>query len=347
MAMTVCPLDRLPDGRQASKFVLENDRGMHAELTDYGCRILRLLVPDRAGASGDVVLGHRTLGEYLGANYQGAFVGRYANRIGSARFSLNGETYDLAQNDGKNTLHGGPGGYHSVLFSAKVQDGNEPSVTFSYTSPDGEEGYPGELQIQVKYSLTEENTLRIDYSAQTDRETVFNPTNHSFFNLSGNYGRDVMDTELVIHADQVTEVTDDLIPTGKLLPVHGTPLDFTQAKALGADMFSDDHLIQLCGGFDHNFCVTGDGFREIARAWEPESGREMAVWSDMPGVQLYTFNSVAGLIGKDGQPMRPHTAFCLETQFYPDSVHHPEFPFTTVKPGKTFSSRTEYRFSVR
>ena len=338
---------KLPDGREAHLYTLKNASGMTLEVTDYGCRIVRLLTPDRDGKLGDVVLGHRTLEEYFGSNYQGTFVGRYAIRIGGARFTLEGKVYNLSKNDGNNTLHGGPDGYHQVLWNTKVTDGSEPSITFTHISPDGEEGYPGTLKMQVTYTLTADNSLELEYYAQADKTTVFNPTNHSFFNLSGDPQKDVLDTQLTIHASYVTDVTDELIPTGKLLPTAGTPVDFTSAKALGTDMFADDPLIAHCGGFDHNFCADGEGYRRIAEAFEPESGRVMEVYTDLPGVQLYTFNSVSGLVGKDGNPMKPHTAFCLETQFYPDSPNHPEFPFKALRPGEAFYSKTAYKFSVR
>ncbi len=347
MAVHSIVFGTLPDGREARLYTLENPSGMTLAVTDYGCRIVRLLTPDRNGDLGDVVQGHRTLEEYFGSNYQGAFVGRYANRIGGARFTLNGETYPLAKNDGKNTLHGGPGGYHGVLFEAQVCDGDEPSITFTHVSPDGDEGYPGTLKIQVTYTLTADNALRLEYRGATDKTTVFNPTNHAFFNLSGNFQQDVLDTELSISAAHVTEVTEDLIPTGRLLPVAGGPVDFTRPKKLGQDMFAQDPLIAHCGGFDNNFCVDGEGFRKMAEAYEPVSGRMMEVYSDMPGIQLYTFNSVEGLLDKNGRPMRPHTAFCLETQFYPDSPNQPQFPFKPLEPGEEFRSETVYRFSVR
>lgn len=347
MAVSSRSFGRLPDGREATLYTLKNSHGMTLEATDYGCRVIRFLTKDRKGSFGDVVQGHRTLEEYFGSNYQGTFVGRYANRIGNAEFSLNGTTYRLSKNDGRNTLHGGPGGYHQVLWQAEVQDGDEPCIVFSHTSPDGDEGYPGELRMQVKYTLTAEDELAMDYTAVSNQATPFNPTNHSFFNLSGEYQKDIFDTELKICASQVTRVTDDLIPDGTLLPVAGGPLDFTAGKKLGKDMFSEEHSIQNCGGFDHNFCVDGEGFRKHAEAYEPESGRKMEVFSDMPGVQLYTFNSVEGLTDKDGKPMKPHTAFCLETQYYPDSVNHSNFPFRFLQPGEVFQSRTVYRFSIQ
>lgn len=338
---------RLADGREAQLFTLKNQQGMTLVCTNYGCRIVQLWVPDRDGRPADVVLGHRTLEEYLGANYQGTFVGRYANRIGGAKFTLDGVTYELTRNDGENTLHGGPGGCHQMLFSAETVDGEEPQVVFTAESPDLEEGYPGNLKIQVSYTLTKDNELKIRYCAVSDKETIFNPTNHAFFNLSGDPQREVLDTELTIHAEKVTRVEGDLIPDGTFIPVKGTPLDFTAPKTIGRDIDGNDEIVQRVRGFDHNFCVDGEGYRPFARAYEPTSGRVMEVFSDLPGVQLYTFNSVDGLIGKDGLPMKPHTAFCLETQFYPDSPNHDNFPFCTLKPEVPFISETTYRFSVR
>ncbi len=338
----------LPDGREALRCTLERPGGITVEITNYGCRILRLLVPDRAGKLGDVVLGHRTLPEYFGANYQGALVGRYANRIGGGAFSQEGEVYTLSKNDGGNSLHGGPGGYHQVLWDVALYDGDEPRAVFTHASPDGDEGYPGQLCMTVTYTLTEDNGLLLEYEGVSDKATPFNPTNHSFFNLSGDPQANIFGTLLEINAEQITQVADDLIPTGSLLPVAGGPADFTVPKPLGRDMFAQDHLIQACGGFDHNFCVDGEGFRKAAQAYEVESGRVMEVWSDMPGIQLYTFNRVeAPLVGKDGLPMEPHTAFCLETQFYPDSPNQPGFPYQPLAPGVPFHTKTLYRFSLR
>lgn len=347
MSLQTESFGRLPDGREVTAFTLKNADGMTLKTTNYGCRIISLLTKDKNGDFGDVVLGHRTLEEYFGANYQGTFVGRYANRIGNAEFTLHGTTCYLSKNDGRNTLHGGPGGYHQILWNAQPQDGEEPSIVFTHTSPDGDEGYPGTLKMTVTYTLTKDNELVLEYQGVSDKETPFNPTNHSFFNLSGDPQKTVLNTQLALYAGAVTNVSDDLIPDGTLQPVKGTPLDFTKGKPLGQDMFAEDHLIQLCGGFDHNFCVDGEGFRKHGEAYEPDSGRLMEVYSDMPGVQLYTFNSVEGLVGKDGKPMQPHTAFCLETQFYPDSVNHAEFPFRFLQPGEPFSTRTVYRFSAK
>ena len=202
--------------------------------------------------------------------------------------------------------------------------------------------------MTVTYTLKKDNTLALRYDAVCDQETPFNPTNHSFFNLSGDPQKDVLGTYLTINSKASTAVSDDLIPTGEIVSIVGGPLDFTSPKKLGDDMFAEDHLIQLNGGFDHNFCVEGEGFRKHAEAYEPESGRVMEVWCDLPGVQLFTFNKPDdGLVGKDGKPMQPHTALCLETQFYPDSVHHENFPFQYLQPGVPFSTTTEYRFSVK
>ena len=348
MAITISSFGICPKGHDVPIYTLKNASGMELSVIPYGCRILKLMVPDRNGNFGDVILGHATPAEYSGSNFHGSFVGRYANRIGGASMVIDGVEYALDKNDGENTLHGGTKGYHQIPFAVKeTVDGDEPSVTFAYTSPDGEENYPGTLQVEVQYTLTKDNALEITYRGETDKKTVFNPTNHAFFNLSGDHSKKMLDTELTIRASYVTAVTDDLIPTGELIPVKGTPLDFTAPKTIGQDIFADDHLIQLCGGFDHNFCADGEGLRSIAEAYEPETGRVMEVLTDMPGVQLYTMNSIGPVLNKDGSPMIPHGAFCLETQFYPDSVHHENFPFRYVEPGVPFVSKTIYKFSVK
>jgi len=349
MSIVKSSYGKLADGREVCCYTLENGNGMKMDVIPYGCRILNLFTKDKDGNLGDVVLGRPSLEEYFGADFQGSFIGRYGNRIGNAKFTLNGETYPLAKNDGENTLHGGPGGYHQVLWEVAETGGeNEPFVVFSHVSPDGDEGYPGTLKMQVKYTLSKENGLILEYFAETDKETIFNPTNHAFFNLSGNHSKDILDTELQIFAATSTAVSDDLIPTGEIIPVKDTVLDFTKAKKFGQDMFSEEHTIKICGGFDHNYCADNSeqGFRKIAEAYEPESGRVMEVFSCLPGVQLYTMNSAGGK-NKDGSDMKPHTSFCLETQYYPDSPNHENFPFDTVKPGETFSCKTEYRFSVK
>lgn len=336
----------LPDGRNVPIYTLENCNSTTMEVIPYGCRIVRLKTKDREGKLGDTILGHQTLPEYY-RDFHGTFVGRYGNRIGGARFSLNGKEYTLSKNNGENSLHGGPKGYHQVLWDVSdVHYGDEPYIVFKHTSPDGDEGYPGKLDITVRYTLTKDDSLVLDYSAETDKETVFNPTQHSYFNLSGDFTKDIRDTILTLNASNVTAITDDLIPTGEIVSVDGSGLDFRKAKKLGDDMFSEEHTIKMCGGFDHNFCIDGEGFRKFGEAYDAGSGRLMEVYSSLPGVQLYTFNAANGK-NSDGSDMKAHTAFCLETQYYPDSPNHDNFPFETVKPGKPFSCRTEYRFSVK
>lgn len=348
MAIDVKEFGVLPDGRKVSAYTLSGAGGTSVTISDYGCRILSLMVKDRDGKLGDMVLGHKSLQEYLGKNYQGATIGRFGNRIDGAKFTAEGKEYILNKNDGENSLHGGPGGFHQALWAAQPQDGEEPSICFTLHSPDGEEGFPGNITAQVTYQLTAEDELCITYRAKSDMLTPYNPTNHSFFNLSGDHGKDVLSTQLSINARHFTAVRDDLIPTGELKEVAGGPLDFLSPKPLGQDMFADDHLIKLCQGFDHNFCLDGSGYRKVAEAYEPDSGRVMEVFTDMPGVQLYTFNIPdQGLTGKDGQPMKPHTAFCLETQFYPDTVHHENFPGGYLHKDEEFVSKTSYKFSVK
>ncbi len=337
-----------PCGQDVYEYTLTNSSGAKLQVLTYGLRIHKLWIQDKNGNLADVVLGYDKLEDYLGADFQGTFVGRYANRIGKAQFTLNGTTYELSKNDGENSLHGGPGGYHQVVWNVADEiDGTSPSIVFTHTSPDGDENYPGKLELKVTYTLTENNELKLDYEAVSDKETPFNPTNHSFFNLSGDHKKNVFNTELKLLASRFTPVEDDLIPTGEIATVNGTYLDFSAPKKLGKDMFADDHGIKLCGGFDHNFCVDGDGFRLHAEAYDEETGRAMQVYSDMPGIQLYTFNHAPEKIGKNGIPMSDHSAFCLETQYYPDSVNQPGFPFEFLQPGVPFKSTTVYKFSVK
>lgn len=348
MGITTRLFGTLPDGRAVQAYALQNENGMTLEVIPYGCRVVKLLTPDRFGEFGDVVLGHKTLKEYLGANYQGAVIGRYGNRIANGAFSLGGRTYALTPNNGKHSLHGGPGGFHQVLWEvAHVDDCENPAITFSYVSPDGEEGFPGRLHTVVRYSVTKENEWTVEYMADTDQETVFNPTQHAYFNLSADHSKPVLNTRLSICAGQITEVSEDLIPTGNLLPVAGTPFDFQAERPLGEGLFATVPLIKACGGYDVNFCVSGENYRPIAKAYEPESGRVMEVFSCMPGVQLYTFNQGSSGRNKDGSEMKPHTAFCLETQYYPDAPNQKGFPFETLRPGETFGSKTTYAFSIK
>lgn len=332
------------NGQDVYEYILTNSCGAKLQLLTYGARIHKLIMPDRNNKFEDVVLGYDTLEKYFGRDYQGAVVGRYANRIGNAEFTLNGTSYKLNANDGENSLHGGPEGYHQAVWEVKATTDN--SITFSHLDPDMHENFPGNVQVSVTYTLTDDNEVCLKYEAETDKETVFNITNHSFFNLSGDQSSNVLDTVLQINASKFTPVADNLIPTGEVLPVNEA-LDFRTAKTIGKDANADDHMIQVNGGFDHNFCVDGEGMRLHAEAYEPNSGRVMKVYSDMPGVQLYTFNKSKGRIGKGDIPMEDHGAFCLETQFYPDSPNNENFPFENLKPGVKFESETKFCFSVK
>ncbi len=338
----------LPDGRTADLYTLKNKNGMTVDVTNYGCRIINLLVPDRDGNPGDVILGHRTLEEYLGRDFQGSLVGRYANRIAGGEFTIDGKTYTLYKNDGKNALHGGLKGYHQVLWTvSETVDSDTPSITFTHVSPDGDEGFPGKLEIKVVYTLSEDNAFSLEYNAVSDAATPINFTNHAYFNLSGDQGSDVKDTELMICADYVTAVDEGLIPTGDFLPVKGTPLDFTTPKAIGRDVPSDHSTVAKIGGYDHNFCILGTGMRKCAEAYHPATGRVMEAFTDLPGMQLYSFPHGGPALGKNGKPYVPFNGFCLETQFYPDSPNHANFPFSYQPAGVPFKTTTVYKFSVK
>lgn len=352
MSMEQSVFGKMPDGTAAELFTLKNTNGMTAQITSYGCRVVKLIVPDRDGRPGDVELGHDTFEEYRKpGDVFGAVVGRFANRIAGASFTIGGTEYPLAANEGKNSLHSAPGGFQDKIWRLKNCDSGDdaPSVTFAYRSPDGECGFPGNLDVTVCYTLSTDNALIIDYTAKTDHETPLNLTNHSYFNLSGDLHRDILSYELQLQADSITEVGGDLIPTGKLLPVAGTPYDFNRPKTIGQDIRANDPLLRLCGGYDHNFVLSGPkGRKKVCEVYDQASGRCMTVFTDLPGMQLYTANSFgADSIGKGGVRHLPHHAFCLETQFFPDSVHHPEFPYSNLKPGETFRSTTIYKFTVK
>ena len=348
-ALTSRIFGTLPDGREARSWTLRGPGGLELEVLAYGARIHRLLAPDANGQTGDVVLGRADLAGYLGADYQGACIGRFANRLGGAVLRIGEASWQLDRNDGQHSLHGGPLGLHQAVFAAVDEcAAEEPSLTLEYVSPDGESKFPGTMRVRVRYALRAPATLEISYEAVCDQACVFNPTNHSFFDLSGSVGSsDVLDTVLEIPASRLTVCDDDLIPTGELAPVDaGTgAFDFRSGKAIGRDIGADERLLKKCGGYDQNFCVDGAGFRKHARATDPGSGRSMEVWSDLPGVQLYTFN-----FGDSERPDKlgafygPHSAFCLETQFWPDTPNHAEFPQCTLEPGVAFTTRTEYRF---
>jgi aldose 1-epimerase len=338
----------LPDGRSAHLFVFRNDNGTTLKFTDYGLIVTELHTRDAAGVLGNVVLGFDNLPRYLqGHPFFGVVAGRFANRIALGKFSLDGKDYTLAVNNGPNHLHGGTVGFDKRLWTAGPVrlDGEGISVDLTYTSPDGEEGYPGALTVVVTYTLTRDDVWRIDYRATTDAPTILNLTNHSFFNLAGK--GDVLQHELELAADQVTEVDSGLIPTGRFLEVKGTALDFTQPTAIGSRGMATGLTPP---GYDHNFVLRhGGGTMGLAATvLERTTGRRMECHTDQPGVQLWTMNRapVEPLVCTGGFEVPRHGGFCLETQHFPDSIHHPHFPTCVLRPGEVFSSRTEYRFGT-
>lgn len=334
----------LPDGRAAKLFTLTNSNGLICKVTDYGATITELHVPDRSGTPGDVVLGFERLEHYLkGHPFFGSTVGRVANRIANGRFSLEGRDYTLAVNNGPNHLHGGLFGFDKALWNAEPLEG--AAVKFSHVSPDGDEGYPGTLTVEVTMLLSDDNSLSIDYKATTDRTTIINLTNHSYFNLAGS--GDILAHELQISADAYTPVDANLIPTGVVAPVRGTPMDFTAPRPIGANL---NELGTTPPGYDHNYVINraGKGLALAARVFEPRSGRLMEVHTTQPGVQFYTGNFLDGTLrGKGGVTYLQHGAFCLETQHYPDSIHHHDFPSVILRPNQTYHHETVHRFSTR
>jgi aldose 1-epimerase len=337
---------KTPSGQAIHLFSLTNDRGIEVKIINYGGIITSLNVPDREGDLADVVLGHDTLEGYVHrSRYFGALIGRHANRIACGRFSLNGTTYSLAQNNGQNHLHGGQKGFDKVVWDAKEVDAN--GLELSYLSADGEEGYPGNLQVRVTYTLTNDNELRIEYLATTDQNTIVNLTNHSYFNLAG--GGTILDHELVIDADAFTPIRDGLIPAGEIRSVKDTPMDFTRPIAIGARINEDYEQLSLAGGYDHNF-VLRKARRSLARAatvHEPITGRVLEVFTTQPGMQFYSGNFLNGSItGKGGRAYVKHAGCCFETQHFPDSPNQPSFPSTVLKPGQRYEQTTVLKFSV-
>jgi aldose 1-epimerase len=342
------PFGKTPAGEPVELFTLTNSKGMQSDIMTYGGTVVSLKVPDRSGKLADVVLGFDTLDGYVKnpPPYFGALIGRYGNRIGGGRFSLNGTEYKLAQNNGPNHLHGGLRGFDKVVWKARMPDAQ--SLELTYVSKDGEEGYPGNLTATVTYTLTENNELKIDYRATTDKDTVLNLTNHSYFNLAGQGEGDVLGHQIIINADRFTPVDSGLIPTGELRSVEGTPFDFRQGRAIGERINSTDEQMTLGKGYDHNFVLNrrGSGLERAARVMEPKSGRVMEVLTTEPGVQFYTSNYLDGSIrGKGGKVYGARYGLCLETQHFPDSPNKPTFPSVVLKSGAQYQTTTVYRFS--
>jgi len=337
----------LEDGTKVEAFTLKNTRGASAKVITYGATLTELWMPDRTGKLGDVVLGFDNLQGYLEKSnpYFGATVGRVANRIAKGKFSIDGKEYSLEINNPPNNLHSGPKGIaHAVWKAEPLHEADGAAVRFSIVSPDAKEGYPGNLSVSVTYRLTNNNELKLEYTATTDQPTLVNLTHHSYFNLGSS--SDILGEVLYIAGDSYTPVDSTLIPTGEIQSVKGTPLDFTHPTAIGA------HIAEMKGnpgGYDHNFVLGGTGKLKLAaRASDATSGRQLEVWTTEPGVQFYTGNFLDGTLrGKRGVVYGQHAAFCLETQHYPDSVHHPNFPSVILRPGETFHSETIYKFSTQ
>jgi aldose 1-epimerase len=330
-------------------YTLTNKYGASAAITNYGGIVISLNVPDKSGHLDDVVLGFDQLEDYLKVHpFFGALVGRYGNRIANGKFSLNGVEYTLAQNDGPNSLHGGLKGLDKVFWDAKPIDAPAgPALELTYLSQDGEEGYPGNLLVKVTYTLTHKTELRLDYSATTDKDTVINLTHHSYFNLAGAGSRDILEHELMINAAKFTPVNANLIPTGELRPVVGTPFDFTQLTPIGQRIDQNDEQLKFGQGYDHNWVLdhTAGSLALAACVSEPTSGRMMEVWTTEPGIQFYSGNFLDGsLIGKGDRAYQHRFGLCLETQHFPDSPNHPQFPSTVLRAHQTYTSTTVYKF---
>lgn len=336
----------MPDGTAVHQYTLA-DGGMECDIITHGGALRALRVPDKNGKTVDVLLGFDTLEEYRTQNkYIGALIGRYANRIGGATFELGGVRYPLAENDGKNHLHGGVIGFDKQVW--KAEDVGDSWLVLSLTSPDGQEGYPGTLSVQVTYRL-EEGGLSIDYRAKSDKDTLCNLTNHAYFNLNGHHSGPILGQEIQLSADFYTPTDAGSIPTGELEKVEGSPMDLRQPVPIGARIDEDNIQLKYAGGYDHNWAVRGEAgtLRQAAKASSPDTGIVMEVLTTQPGIQFYSGNYLDGCpAGKDGAPYAKRWGFCLETQAYPDSPHHPEFPSPILKAGEEYHQKTIYRFSV-
>ena len=348
-----CASVRTTDFDEIRLYTLKNKVGTTVKITNYGATVTSIVTADRAGKFADIALGYNDVSGYMNAvdkPYFGSIVGRYGNRIAKGKFSIDGEEYELATNNGENHLHGGVIGFDKVVWDAEIVEKN--AVKFSYLAKDGEEGYPGNLQMAVTYTLTEENELRIDYLATTDKKTPVNLTNHTYFNLKGEGEGTILDHELMINASGMTPVDSGLIPTGKIAPVKGTPFDFTTAKAIGRDIATKNQQLKNGLGYDHNWVLNKGGkagqMTLAATVYEPTSGRFMEVFTEEPGIQFYCGNFLGGnLKGKAGKTYVHRGGFCLETQHYPDSPNQPAFPSTILVPDDEYKTSTIYKFSIK
>lgn len=356
--ITKADFGQTPDGTPVQIYTLRNAHGAEARIMTYGGIVQSLKVPDKSGHFADVVLGFDNLEGYVNPNYVkncpyfGALIGRYGNRIANGEFTLEGKTYHLPKNNGPNCLHGGIVGFDKVVWTARPMDTSEgPALILTYLSKDGEEGFPGNLMVTAIYTLTDDNALKLEFSATTDKPTVVNLTHHSYFNLKGQGNGDILDHKVYINADKFTPVDSNLIPTGELRPVAGTPFDFLKPTAIGARINdTNNEQIKYAGGYDDNWVLNKPepgALSLAARVVEPTTGRTMEVWTTSPGMQFYTGNFLDGtLTGKDGKVYKHRYAFCMEPQHYPDSPNHPDFPTTELKPGQTYHNTIIYKFGV-
>ena len=343
---------KLADGSEVYEYTLTNANGMKARIINYGAIVVSLEVPDKSGKLGDVILGYDNLEGYVNdKSYQGSIVGRYGNRIGKGKFVLDGNEYQLEINDGENHLHGGSKGFFQALWTAEPGESTtDPALKLTYKSPDGEMGYPGNVTVEVVYTVTNDNELKIEYSGVTDKTTILNPTHHSYFNLTGDPTKTILDHELMINADKTTEVGAGLIPTGKLSDVENTPMDFRTSTKIGARVDAEDAQLKLGLGYDHNWVLNNYNkqIQKVVELYDPSTGRLMEVLTDQPGMQFYSGNFLNGTIkGKKGITYQHRTGLCLEAQLFPDSPNKPEFPSSTLKPGETYKQQTIYKFSTK
>ena len=351
-SITEQPFGTTADGTEVTQYILKNAAGMKVSVITYGGIITELLAPDHDGDMKDVTLGFNSVADYeAGSPYFGAIIGRYGNRIARGKFSIDGNEYTLAQNNGINSLHGGLKGFDKQVWDAEpFQAEDRVGIVFTYTSADGEEGFPGTLAVKVVYTLNNDNELSFEYEATTDKPTVCNLTQHAYFNLAGHDSGPVADHVLTIYGDYFTPVNETLIPNGAIWEVAGTPFDFTKGKAIGDHVDARDQQLIYGGGYDHNWVLNKrDGeWGKAAELYEPGSGRLMEVWTMEPAIQFYGGNFLDGtLTGKDGNPYEYRGGLCLETQHYPDSPNHPHFPTTRLNPGDVYHTRTTYKFSAK
>jgi aldose 1-epimerase len=341
------------DGKPINIYTLTNEKGAELKIINYGAIVVSLQVPDRNGKMADIVTGFDSLTGYINdRSFFGATVGRYGNRIGKGKFQLDGKEYQVTINDGENHLHGGTTGFYKAIWNAEpVENKSGPSLKLTYISPDGEEGYPGTVTMTLIYTLTNENELEIKYEGKTDKTTILNPTHHSYFNLTGDFNKTILDHELFIDADSITPVNTALITTGELSAVENTPMDFLKPIAIGLHINDKYEQLEFGKGYDHNWALNNykkGEVQKVASLYDPKSGRLMEILTDQPGLQFYSGNFLDGTIkGKGGVVYKHRTALCLEAQCYPDSPNKPQFPSVVLKPGETYYQTTVYRFSIK